>query len=57
MLVELTNHLIEMSKRYEVERIEESKYGCYAEFSFYFGNGKWSKTYNEPTYSYNIIRK
>ena len=29
MIVELTNHNIEMSATYDVERIDESKYGSF----------------------------
>jgi hypothetical protein len=57
MIVELTNHNIEMSATYDVERIDESKYGSYAEFRFYFGCGKYSLTYKEPTYSYRILER
>lgn len=55
MIVELTNHNIEMSATYDVERIDESKYGSYAEFRFYFGGGKYSREYKEPTYTYRVL--
>ena len=55
MIVELTNHWIEMSAQYEVERIDESRYGGTLYFRFYYGKNKWSREYNEPTYTYRII--
>ena len=55
MIVELTNHSIEMSTQYEVERIDESRYGGTQYFQFYYGNNKWSREYKEPTYTYRII--
>lgn len=55
MTVELTNHFVEMSAQYEVEKIIENRYGGYSYFQFYFGNGKWSKEYREPTYTYRIL--
>ena len=55
MIVELTNHFSEMSAQYEVERIDENRYGGEWYFRFYFGKGKWSKEYSSPTYSYRII--
>ncbi len=57
MIVELTNHSIEMSAKYEVERIDESRYGGTLYFRFYFGNGKWSKEYTTPAYTYIIVRQ
>lgn len=57
MTVELTNHNIEMSATYDVERIDESKYGLYTEFRFYFGGGQYSRIYKEPTYSYRILER
>ena len=55
MIVELTNHTVEMNAMYEVEKIEESRYGSKLYFRFYFGCGKWSKEYSEPTYTYRVI--
>ncbi len=55
MTVELINHMEEMSAIYEVEEIEESRYGSKLYFRFYFGYGKWSKEYSEPTYTYRVI--
>ena len=55
MIVELTNHWIEMSAQYEVERIDESRYGGTLYFRFYYGKNKWSREYNEPTYTYIVI--
>lgn len=55
VIVELTNRSIEMSAQYEVERIEESRYGGTLYFRFYYGNSKWSREYKEPTYTYRII--
>ena len=57
MTVELTNHIIEMSACYEVEKIEEERYGSVLYFRFYFGNGKWSKEYTTPTYTYIVVRR
>ena len=57
MTVELTNHSIEMSATYDVERVDESRYGSYAEFRFYFGGGKYSRTYKEPTYTYRVLEE
>lgn len=57
MIVELTNHNIEMSATYDVESIDESKYGSYTEFRFYFGGGKYSRIYKEPTYTYRVLEK
>ncbi len=56
MTVELTNHFVEMSGRYEVEKVEEKTYGRITYFRFYFGNGKWSREYSTPTYSYMVLR-
>ena len=53
MIVELTSHWTEMNGQYEIEGIEE--HNDY--FRFYLGNGKWSKEYNMPTYTYRIIQK
>lgn len=53
MIVELTNHWIEMSGQYEIEGVEEHN----GYFRFYFGKGKWSKEYHMPTYTYRIIQK
>jgi hypothetical protein len=55
MIVELTNHYIEMSAQYEIERIEENRYGSVQYFRFYFGRGRWSREYSEPTYTYIVI--
>ena len=55
MIVELTNHMIEMSAQYEVEKIDERWYSATRYFMFYYGNNKWSKEYKEPTYTYRII--
>ena len=55
MIVELTNHWVEMSAQYEVERIDERRYGGYLYFRFYYGKNKWSREYKEPTYTYRII--
>jgi hypothetical protein len=55
MIVELTNHNIEMSTQYEVERIDENRYGGILYFQFYYGNRRWSKEYREPTYTYRVI--
>lgn len=57
MTVELTNNVIEMVQTYTVERVDESRYGGTVYFRFYFGKGKWSKEYREPTYTYTILRK
>ena len=55
MIVELTNHYIEASATYEVEKIISNAYSG-AEYSrFYFGNGKYSKEYKTPTYTYRIV--
>ena len=56
MTIELTNHFIEMSQVYEVNKIDENKYNGKSYFRFYFGNGKWSKEYSEPTYTYRILK-
>ena len=53
MIVELTNHWSEMSSQYEIEGVKEDN-DC---FQFYFGNGKWSKKYSIPMYTYRIIQK
>lgn len=53
MIVELTNHWVEMSGQYEIEGVED--HNDY--FRFYFGNGKWSREYNTSMYSYRIIQK
>lgn len=55
MIVELTDHNIEMSAQYEVERIDASWYRGVLYFRFYYGKNKWSKEYKEPTYTYRII--
>lgn len=55
MTVELTNHFAEMSVTYEVERIKEETYGRITYFKFYFGDGKWSREYSTPKYSYRVI--
>ena len=56
MTVELTNHVVEMSGTYEVEKIEEETYGRITYFRFYFGEGKWSREYSTPKYSYMVLR-
>lgn len=56
MIVELTNNYVEMSATYEVENIEENRYGNDLYFRFYFTNNKWSKEYKTPNYSYRILR-
>lgn len=53
MIVELTNHWSEMSGQFEIEGVEEHK----DYFRFYFSNGKWSKEYKIPIYTYRIIQK
>lgn len=55
MIVELTNRSVEMSAIYEVEEIKTETYNGYQIFQFYFGNGKWSKEYREPRYTFSII--
>lgn len=55
MIVELTNHFSEMSAQYEVERIDENRWGGEWYFRFYFGNGKWSKEYKKPKYTYCVM--
>ena len=57
MIVELTNNNIEMSARFEVERINKSRYGGALYFRFYYGNNRWSREYKEPTYTYRIIEE
>lgn len=57
MTVELTNHIIEMSQIYNVEKVEENRYGSKLYFRFYFGHGKWSKEYSEPTYTYRELKQ
>ena len=56
MTVELTNHFVEMSKRYEVKKVEEKTYGGRTYFRFYFSEGKWSREYSTPKYSYTVLR-
>lgn len=56
MTVELTNHYVEMTQTYDVQKVEENRYGGRLYFRFYFGNGKWSKEYQEPTYTYRILK-
>ena len=56
VIIELTNHFVEMTQTYDIERVDESKYGGKLYFRFYFGNGKWSKEYSEPTYTYRILK-
>ena len=51
----MVNHTIEMSARYEVEKVIENKYGSKTYFKFYFGKGKYSKEYSTPTYTYRVI--
>lgn len=55
MTVELTNHVIEMDATYDVERVEERKYGNKTYFRFYFGRGKWSIEYSTPRFTYRVI--
>lgn len=55
MIVELTNNNVEMSALYEVERIDENRYGGILHFQFYYGNRRWSREYREPTYTYRVI--
>ena len=55
MTIELTNHHIEASAVYEVEKIISNTYGGVEYFQFYFGSGKYSKEYHMPTYTYRII--
>jgi len=55
MVVELINHFIEMSAIYNVEQIEENRYGGKLYFRFDYGNRKWSKEYKEPLYTYRIV--
>ena len=55
MLVELTNHYVEMSKVYEVKDVKEETYGNKTYFTFCFNSGERSKEYSTPTYSYRII--
>ena len=55
MTVELTNHYSEMSAQYRIERIDEYSYGGILYFRFYFGNGKYSKEYKQPTFTYLVI--
>jgi hypothetical protein len=56
VIIELTNHYVEMSAEFEVERVEEKTYGGVTYFMFYFGRGKWSKEYSTPTYSYRVLK-
>ena len=56
MTIELTNHYIEASAVYEVEKIISNTYGGVEYFQFYFGSGKYSKEYHTPTYTYRIIK-
>ena len=59
MIVELTNHYIEASATYEVEKIISNTYSGVEYFRFYFGNGKYSKEYKnfcifkEKTFSFH----
>ena len=55
MIVELTNHYVEMSKTYDVVKVEETRSCGKTYFQFYFGNGKFSKEYSTPTYTYRIL--
>lgn len=53
--IELTNHYVEGIVTCCVERIEENTYGSKKYFRFYYGNGKWSKEFSEPTYTYRVL--
>ena len=55
MTVELTNHYIEASAEYEIEKIISRTYGGVEYFQFYFGCGRYSKEYHTPTYTYRVI--
>lgn len=55
MIIELTNHYIEASVVYKVEKIISNTYGGVEYFQFYFGSGKYSKGYRTPTYTYRVI--
>lgn len=57
MTVELTNHYVEMSAAYEVEKVISERYGSKEYFKFYYGNGKYSREYSTPGYTYRIINK
>jgi len=56
MTVELTNRYIEASAIYEIEKIISNTYSGVEYFKFYFGNGKYSKEYHTPTYTYRVIK-
>lgn len=55
MIVELTNHFVEMSATYEVKSVESETYGGVTYFRFNFGNGRYSKEYRTPTYTFTIL--
>lgn len=56
MTVELTNHLVEMSAIYDVEKVISNTYGNVTYFKFYFGKNMYSQEYRTPRYSYRVIK-
>ena len=57
MIVELTNNYVEMSATYKIEKIISNRYGSKEYFVFYFGNGKYSREYSTPGYTYRIVNE
>lgn len=57
MIVELTNHMVEMSGKYDVKEIIENTYGNRKYFTFKYTRGGYSREYKEPTYTYRIVEE
>lgn len=55
MRVELTNNLIESAEIFEVKLIISETYHGREYFKFDFGNGKYSKEYSKPNYTYRVL--
>lgn len=55
MKIELTNKVIEASVVYEVKQVISEIYHGKEYFRLDFGNGKYSKEYSTPNYTYREV--
>lgn len=53
--IELTNHVVEASAEYEVKQVISEMYHGKEYFKLDFGNGKYSKEYSTPNYTYREV--